>query len=50
MGTVKMAISNRKQDMPSEEGDEVVNLGPLTMAISNRKPDMPSEDGDEVVN
>ena len=40
---------NRKQDMPSEDGDRVVNWGPLTMAISNRKQDKPSEDGDWMV-
>ena len=32
-----MAISNRKQDMPSEGEDWVVNWGPLMMTISNRK-------------
>ena len=41
-----MAIYNRKQDIPSEDGDGVVNWGPLTMAIFNKKQDMPSEDGD----
>ena len=49
-GPLTMAISNRKQDMPFEDRDEVVNWGPFTMAIFNRKQDMPLEDGVGVVN
>ena len=45
-----MAISNRKQDIPSEDGDEGLHRVPLTMDIFNRKQDIPSEDGDCVVN
>ena len=39
-GPPTMAISNRKQDMPSEEGDGMVKT----------RQDMPSEDEDCVVN
>ena len=39
-----MTIFNRKQDMPSEDGNGVLRRGRLTIPVINRKQDMPSED------